>query len=196
MEDTKINPWLSIWMCPRETIDYVISHYGNRFVLMLAGFSGLSEGLNTAANRGLGDQYDLATVFIFASLLGPVGGIAGLFVFGFLVRITGKWLGGHANAQEIRAALAWPSVIIMWSLLLWIPYLAIFGEDMFSFYGPEDSLILLILSTIESILLVWWFVAMCMCLGQVQGFSSWKALGSIVLTSLVVVAPVFVLLVI
>ena len=47
---------------------------------------------------------------------------------------------------------------------------------------------------IELSIAIWAFVVFLKCLGQVQGFSAWKALGNVVLAVIVVVIAILVII--
>jgi len=157
------NPWLAIWTRPRETIQQRIDHDPEAWVLALAAIAGIGKLLNNASSESLGDHLDLLTIFVIAVIGGSLAGIFGLYVGGALLRWTGRWIGGLATQLEIRAAIAWSSVPFIYSMLLWIPELALFGKELFTEATPRI---------------------------QVQGFSAWCALGNSVLAGLLIVIPI------
>ena len=86
--------------------------------------------------------------------------------------------------------------LIIWSLLLWIPEVALFGNELFTTATPRldgsVGLTVLLLSffVVEAVIAVWAFVVFLKCLGQVQGFSAWKALGNTLLVVPVILLPI------
>jgi hypothetical protein len=165
-------------------------------VLAIAAVAGIGQTLNNASAKALGDHLDTVTIFVVALILGPLGGLLSLYVGGALLRWTGRWIGGGASQGEIRAALAWSSVPFVWSMLLWIPELLLFGGELFTTATPrmdgDPTLALALLGffVIELVIIVWTLVVYLKCLGQVQGFSAWRALGNSMLAGLVVVVPI------
>ena len=179
----ELNPWVSIWTQPRATIQQIVDSDPEQSVLILAGISGFASTLDSVRDTGLGDGIPWFYIVLICALIGSLLGIAGLYVFSFLLHWTGKWLDGRASQPFIRAAGAWAQVPIIWGLLLWVPLIALFGQDLFRsgsfglesnpfypYYGP-------ILAPL-AVLGVWSFVLSLHCLAQVQGFSAWKALGN------------------
>jgi len=195
----QLNPWFSMWTKPRATIQQIIDSNPQHLVLLLAAVSGFAELLNQASVKSLGDRLEWPYIVIAAAVLGPITGIISLYLGGALLRWVGSWLGGEASAQQIRAAIAWASVLTIWSLLLWLPELALFGQDLFTTATPRIdanpllAVALLGFSVVEIILGVWALVVLLKCLGQVQGFSAWKALGNLILSALVIVVPIMLL---
>lgn len=195
----KLNPWFSIWTKPRATMQQIIETNPTRFVLLLAAVSGFGEALNQASMSAIGDHLAWPLIVAIAAVLGPIGGVVGLYLIGLLMAWTGGWIGGQASTQQIRAALAWSSVPMIWSLLIWIPELMVFGQELFTSNRSSLESDPFLLSTavgfgiLEMTIAIWAFVVCLHCLGQVQGFSAWRALANAVLAGLVVVGPILIL---
>jgi hypothetical protein len=133
------------------------------------------------------------SVVFSCAIGGPLSGVFGLFVGGYLLRKTGSWLGGSANVREVRAAIAWGSIPMIWLGLLWIPNIALFGDENFTSVTPrldEDPVLayaMIFLGLIELIGGIWALVISLKCLGQAHNFSAWRALGSVLLAVLVLI---------
>lgn len=189
-----LNPWVSIWTTPRATIQQIVEANPERLVLVLSALAGISQVLDRASLRNLGDQWDLRWIFVFALAVGPLAGILGLYVGSALISWTGRWLGGTAPLQNIRAAMAWSNVPIIFALILWIPNLALFGNELFTTEIPRLAAsthlfaVFSVLAVLEMVAGIWAFVILLKSLGQVQGFSAWKALGNILASMLAVAA--------
>ncbi len=191
-----LNPLLAIWTRPRATIQQIIDDDPEGWVLALAAIAGIGQTLNDASTRSSGDSLDLPSIFIIAVIAGPLLGILGLYAVGALLRWTGRWIGGHASQVEIRCASAWSQVPAIWAMLLWVPELWLFGSEMFTEQTPRIDadptlqVVLLVIVMIEIVITIWSIVVFLECLGQVQGFSAWKALGNSILAGLVIVVPI------
>lgn len=187
------NPWTSIWTRPRATIQRIVETDPRAYVLPLAAIAGVVNALSSASENGFGDSMAWPTILITAALLGSALGIASLYVGSVLLRWTGRWLGGQGSGEQIRAAAAWASVPLIVVLLLWIPMIALFGQELFMTPTPDMSpslaLPVLGLGLAQMVLGIWSLVIFLKALGQVQGFSAWRALGNMVLAALVIVVP-------
>jgi hypothetical protein len=194
-----LNPWVSIWTRPRATIQQIVDANPEHLVIMLAAISGLIRAANQFRAGGLGDPSEWLTKILIAAMVAPIIGIIMLFIGGGLIRWTGSWIGGNASSQNIRAAMAWSSVPMIWGLILWIPGLALFGQDFFATETPTvaaNPLLAFIrigFSMIEITIGLWAVVVFLKCLGQVQGFSAWKALGNMLLAGFFITIPISVL---
>ena len=188
---TTLNPWFSIWIRPRATIQQIIDSHPTRLVLVLAAVAGFAQFLDRAVMRNLGDRMEWPMIFALAAVAGSVMGIVGLYIGGALLRWTGGWLGGRASMEQVRAAIAWSSVPLIWALPLWIPELVLFGQDLFTSAtprldaNPPLAVALIGFGLVELVVGLWAIVVFLKCLGQVQGFSAWRALGNALLAFLI-----------
>lgn len=186
-QPSTLNPWRSMWTQPRATMQQIVDSDPDRHVLLLAAIAGMSHSLDNASMNHTGDTLALPVIFMIAILLGPIGGIIGLYVGAALLGWTGKWIGGKADFRLVRSSMAWSNVILVWTLLLWIPLLGLFGKEIFmsempTLEGlPTLGWVLVAVSVVELVLVVWMIVVFLKCLGQVQGFSAWLALGNVIL---------------
>ena len=179
-----LSPWLSIWIWPRKTIRQIVDADPRYGVTLLAILAGFGQALDEASSGDMGDTLSLPAIFVLCAILGPIGGLISLYFAAALWRWTGSWLGGKASSQEVRAAIAWSSVPNIWAMLLWVPYLAICREEMFTSAMPrtEASLLLLLLllglGLVEIVISLWAFIVLLKCLAEVHRFSAWRALAA------------------
>lgn len=196
METTTLNPWFSMWRHPRRTIRQIVETNPDRLVLVLAAISGIVQGFANAESKSRGNRESFLAIVLASVVLGPVMGIIGLWLGGSLLRWTGGWIGGQGDSRRIRAAVAWSNVPMIWSLALWIPAILLFGQELFTEATPvlDASPLLsglyLGFSIGTAVIGVWSFVVGLHALGEVQGFSAWKALLNGILAMLVVLIPI------
>jgi hypothetical protein len=170
-------------------------------VLVLTSLAGLGYMLDNASSMSIGDKIAWPAILFFAALGGPIYGVVSLYLGGALLRWTGRWIGGRGTPQHIEAALAWSSVPLVWGLGLWLIELPLFGQDLFTTETPRiderqflQSAFIAIIS-IEKVIAVWAFIVFLKCLGQVQGFSAWRALGNAALAWGIIFVPLGVIVV-
>ena len=195
-----LNPWFSMWTKPRATMQQIIEHDPKHMVMILVMISGFSNVLDRASMRSLGESHDWPYIMLMAAVAGPIAGLVGLYVFSALLVWTGKWLDGKAPIEHIQSAIAWSSVPIIWNLLLLPPALLLFGQELFTDDMPIISgnsgllAAFMVYCLIEVVIGIWSVVIFLKCLGQVQQFSAWKALGNALMAILVVVIPIVLLI--
>lgn len=191
-------PFFTMWTRPRRTMRATLDTDPRRLVIPLAALAGFGNSLDNASGRSLGDGNNLPVwaIVLLCAVLGGVGGILTVYAGGFLMRWTGRWLGGRASAVEVRSALAWSSVPLIFSLVLWIPELALLGRENFTTPMPTlDANPLLfvpysLLVLLEVAIGIWSLVVFLKALGEAHGFSAWRALGASVIAALLVVVPI------
>lgn len=180
-EDFRSNPWIAIWTRPRETIRWIVETDPTKHVLLLAAFRGITEGLTRALSNG---SLPTAVAFVIAFIFGPIGSVIGLYFFGELLSRIGGWFGGQATPEEIRAAVAW-------SFVPGIPAAIAILCSQISLRLPVTPLLALGLVVAAIVLYIWSFVVLLKGLGEVWGFSAWKAWGVIILPGLLLVGAAF-----
>jgi hypothetical protein len=181
------NPWKTIWRRPRATIRYLVATDPTRNVMLLAALNGINSSLSRAVERNAGDVMPLAAILGIAILLGPIGGIIWLYLGSALLRWVSGWFGGRGQAEHIRTVLAWSLVPILVTMVFWIPQLLLFGQEMFQAEMPRVESDPALLNTMVAlggvevvailVLGIWSLVVYLYGLGEVEGYSAWKALG-------------------
>ena len=199
-QKSSFNPYKSIWLQPRSTIQHIVDTNPTYLVLALLALTGIAGGLSAANAGGLGYDVSLLWVFLTIVAIAPLVCILVLYLVSALTRWTGKWLGGKATQEQIRAAYAWSYIPIIASIALYVPLFMFYGADLFNYQHTAfpDPLSMVpvqsgvafgIVAIAEVVLNVWSFVIGLHCLGQVQGFSAWRALGNQALTALILIIP-------
>ena len=196
---SKENPFFTIWTRPRATIRGIVNTDPTYRVIPLTLASGIVQALGNETQRNAGDLLPLSAILGIAFVLGPIGGLIGLYVSGWLAGVSCRWLGGRADSREVRAALAWSSVPTLATIPIWLVQLAVFGHEMFTSTKPSlvanPALALLLIATAVPIIVLalWSLVILLKTLGEVQGFSAWRALGSmflLILLILLILVPI------
>jgi hypothetical protein len=123
-----------------------------------------------------------ANLSAMPAILGALQIVFGVLVGPFLLAFVGSWLGGEADADDIRHAVAWSYVPHAIFGLLWIPILIAFG-------GPPTGAapagaaqwIAALLSLVVFSGAVWTVVLEVIMLAEVQRFAIWRAILSMVI---------------
>ncbi len=195
---TQGNPWLSIWTQPRKTIRSIVDTNPKFGFLILCAVYGLPLAFNLVQSFGLTSIIPIWAIIIGSLVVCTFLGIIGISICAWLLHITGRFIGGKGNYQGIRAAVAWSNVPNFVTILMWIVLLGVFGTQVFNknfsetqFFGYQAGIIFLVM-LVETITSVWGFIILLNALGEVQGFSIWKALLNVVIPFVAVVAIIWV----
>jgi len=194
------NPFLTIWLSPRETIRRIVEWNPGYCVLWLACLAGVGQVLDRSTIRDLGDKVPLAVLWVIVLVGGPLAGLLHLWISSLLLRWTGRWLGGVATLRQLIAAVAWSLTPQAFAQLLFIPSWLIAGRELFTKHTPHlDAhpgllVMLTVLGAVETILGIWSVFTLCHTVAEVQGYrSAWRGLGNVLLSGLVVFAAVLVI---
>ena len=197
----KMNPWFSMWTKPRKTMRYILNDNPRKYIIPLAMIYGVLTALDKASLKSMGDTFSLWSILLIAIVGGSIGGICYVYLDALLLKWTGTWIGGKGTTEQIRAAITWGSIPYIVVSILWIPELILYGKELFTTATPmidaslSLSILLIVLGVIEFVFSIWSVIVGLKCLGEVQGFSAWKALGNCILAGLVILVPLVILLI-
>lgn len=129
---------------PRETMRRVLDAGGERWTIGLVVLAYICSSFNDPdvlrMQRQLPDIALGGTLALVALALIVVAICWVLLFYGFawLVTMAGRWLDGHGEFADVRAALAWAFVPVIWSVLVRIP-VAIYAYHLLP-VGPDKRL--------------------------------------------------------
>ena len=179
-----LNPWISILIEPRATMQQIIDTDPKRLVLVLAALNGIHMTLGSSVMTTIGEELGSAMSLLYLVIAGPLYGITLLYVIGVQFWWTGKFLGGTGTLTTIRAAFAWAALPSLLLMAFKIPVILLIGQEISTAdpfavgLGHMQFSALLGLVIVEVVVSIWAFFIWLKCLGQVQGFSAWKALAN------------------
>lgn len=188
-----VNPWLGMWVRPRQTIRALIEYNPSYLFPLLCMIYGFPLLLQMAQNFSLGDRFSMGGILIGALVGAIFVGMIGINIASALFYWTGKWIGGQGSFQTIKAAVAWSNVPNLVNIALWVINMATFGKRIFMrafvespFVGGELAVVFFV-SVAQVIIGIWGFIIALKALGEVQGFSAWKALLNMLIPFFIIV---------
>lgn len=195
----KVNPWSGMWTKPRDTIRKIVSYNPDYCFPILCWIYGLPLLLQFAQNFSLGESLPVYAIILIALVVSPIIGMILMSIIAGLLLWTGRWIHGEGNYKEIRSAVAWANVPHIVTILTWIILMCLFGNETFfnSFprgpltYGEYGAVMGLFI--IQLVVSVWSLVIFLKGLGEVQGFSAWKALLNLIIPSVIVLAAIWII---
>ncbi|WP_251638854.1 YIP1 family protein [Sporosarcina sp. NCCP-2716] len=180
-----MNPFLSIWGRPTETIRYVLNHKTLSYSFLLLALASLAMAPISAAQFLFIEEIPVAAVVFFAVFGLFAASLAGWLLYTALYTWVGKWLGGTGTFTRMLSVVPLGSLPLIWimpfSLLLGLSLTVLrFTESGFAasyavaalFLGPLLMLIIMGLSVYGTVIL-------SKGIGIVHGFSAWKGFGTI-----------------
>ena len=196
----KLNPLLTIWTQPKETVRQLIevNKIGLSVLLvMIAGIGGVITALQDS-----GWFLDLSPILLIIGILitGLLSGLLNLGISTLLYTGIGKLYGGHGKLRDMAIAIGpmmIPQVFVVPVLILFALY---YGERFFmvpeAFGITSISLgAYLFLTLLTATASIWSIVISSKAIGVVHGFSSWRGFG-VLMTLLGIVIMITLIIVI
>ena len=193
-DKVNLNPWLSIWVRPKQTIRQIVDYNSNFRLFFLSFFYGLVSLLSLSQSMSAGNVINVFLMFIICIIFAPLWGYLVFSFSSFFIYYTGKWLKGEAKYNEIRAAIAWSNVPMMGNLLLWIIMIGFFGSIVFKNFPADYPLlssqtaVLFAILFLQLILSIWVLVLYINTLAEVQKFSIAKSIINIIIAVVIFIA--------
>ena len=176
----EMNPWFSMWTQPRETIRSIIQHNPRYGVFCLATIYALQNLFYFANFYSVGLDFRLFLILAIILILSPAIGMLWVYYTGWILQITGRWLGGGAPTLHLRAVVAWSQVPCILSLVMWF-VLALARSEMVFVQAAIGSALIFV-NLIALILGIWSFVLLVQSIREIQGFSLGRSLANVFLS--------------
>ncbi len=196
-DNQNLNPWIHIWFRPRRTIHVIQERDSEGLLYLLASIGGMVNVLDRLSDRAVGDSLGVVPILAIILIGGPIAGIIGMYIAAGILSWTGSWFNGQAATSDIAQVYAWSNVLLLPLLLFWIGAIIIVGPIVL---GSEEALaqadisilgalILLGFIVVVAITYIWSIAVFIIMLAEVQQFSIWKALASVLIPLLVIGIP-------
>ena len=160
-------------------------------IVMLAGIAAVLAS-HKAATLMDDTEFDGLLVAIWAFIGGSIYGFIAYYLFGAALYWSGRALGSQGTYRRARQVLAFASVPIALSLVLWIVKLAIWGEDLFRTGGSDHGGGIAVFNVLQVALFAWSAVLLLIGVRAVHG---WTWQRAAVPTAITIAVPVFIQLV-
>lgn len=172
----EINPWRSIWFRPRKAIRQILDEDYSYWVIRLAALTGLGHALIQATRL---QALDGSASLFWAFVLGPILGLIGLYLFGWLYGMVGGWLGGQAPTEHVRTAIAWSQLPFFIPFFLSLPALFLLQSQGLQIIF---SMIVFFGSLISGL---WSLFIGCQAIGEAHRFSGWRGFFTMFLGNMI-----------
>lgn len=200
--DAHLNPFLSIWTKPRQTVRQIIEEQRSGLIFLLLVLSGYVSILTGALDTETNESFGIGVLLIGGLIISPVAAVIGNAVASVIYLLVGKMFKGTATyAEMFRAQLAGqiPQMWLIPLLLIWI-FLSptSYFTSPFEDYSGGDLVLNIILSVILFIVSICTLFVQSKAIGEAHGLSAWKGLAIIAIPILIIfiVALLFILAII
>lgn len=170
-----INPWLSIWRKPRNTIRVLLSKRPSYGVFILAAIFALQSFVFHASCWSL--SLKSSNLLAIGVVLAPAAGFVWLYAASYLFYFTGRLFGGNGSLGSLKTVVAWSKVPSIVGVALWFP-LSLINPDCV-FIPKDGNPFVIFANVIFFTLAIWSLVILVQGIREVQRFTCLRALSNI-----------------
>lgn len=176
-QTTQPSPWISVWLAPRKTIEYIVAEQPRRFVLLLACLGTAASFVTQLLGRGFAGELLDWRMLLWVAGAGVICGAVGLYVTALVLKAVAKLVGGRASATELRAVIAWSTMPAILGLIVCLAVLIVshLGGGATNFILPS------VLLAIAAVCGLWSAATFMLMLSRVQGLGFWRTVVTYVL---------------
>lgn len=191
-----------IWTSPRLVFSYIHSTNYRKYFYLLAVLAGISNAFDRAALKDLGDTYSLPLIMGLSIVLGGLLGWISIYIYSFLISLTGGWLGGKSTTSSIFHIVVYAMIPSVLALTLVIIQIGFFGNQVFQSNldfldgGILGNIVFWITTLAELGLAIYTLVFLTVANSEVQGLSTGKSILNLLLPILVIIIPIILLVLI
>lgn len=187
LRSDKMNPILSIWTQPKNTLREMIDHKSRSYALIIVLLASLSSGIMTFADSGFLENFPLALILAISigSLL--LLSIPAWYLNALLYTWIGKLLGGTGNWRKMCQVVATGMIPTIWTMPIGLIAVSIYGKTLFETPPGEFGLTNMSLGfyMLHTLILlgvaIYSTVIISKGIGLVHNFSSWRGFGTIMI---------------
>ncbi len=185
------NPWFSIWVKPRMTIQHIIDYKPNYRLWWLCAIYGFVSILGFFQTFSFGYFFHFYGLIVFSVIFSFICGYVIFSIIAFFMYFVGKWFKGKATFKQVRAAIAWANVPMIIIVVIWIILLCLYKGILFREFTKSvpldtaNTIILFVLMIIQIILSVWSIIIFINALAQVEKYSIIRSIFTIIVGAII-----------
>lgn len=179
----EVNPWKTIWYAPRAAIRSVIDYKPMMFAIVLAILVGVTNILDRAIGKNLGEQMATPVVWLLILIGGTISGIVSWIVFSGIMTVIGKMFGGTAKFKEMAMAIGAAYIPSALTVIIYLLDVIFLGQKLFIEADiTMFQITWLLLSSFMTIILSFWTIfLMIKAIAEAHHFSSWKGFFTLII---------------
>ena len=208
MESQALGDLFTILYRPRQIMRRILDGGGDRWAVQIVLLAFLCASVSDTDARSLGEVLPdvkllpLMSIIVVALAVQAAVWVLALFILSWIAVAVGRMLGGTGTGADVRAALAWGMVPMIWSVIYRVP-LAIFKDRipvrpdqhvrdiLLNFVQHGGCAVMVVMIALQIVFMLWsLFVASC-TLGEAQRFSTEKGFVNLVITIAIPLLVIF-----
>ena len=202
LERTQISEkdiFIKLLTSPREAFKFINDYKYEKHLYILLFLAGMVRTFDRASTKNMGDNYSIWTIIAICVIFGGFFGWITYYIYSALISWTGSWMNGKGNTQSVLRVFAYaffPSIFI---LILLIPQIAIYGNELFKSdndlysLASMESIVLYVILFVEFALGIWSLILCVIGISEVQKLSIGKSILNLLLPAILFVFIILVL---
>lgn len=196
-ERSKVNPFLSTWMHPKQTARYMIDAKSIGYAILIMSIAYIGAMLTGLIDSDFLLNVSPWIIVLFCVILAPISAIIGTAFSTLIFWLVGKLFKGSATFSEMFKGLSLAGVPFIALIPFYLIWLFTSPESLMDANYMESapwifwpSILMTAVTSIWSMVITVGFVA------EAHRFSNWKAFFTVLIPSIVGVIILFILLII
>ena len=191
--------FIKLLTSPREAFKFINDYKYEKYLYVLLFLAGMVRTFDRASTKNMGDNYSIWTIIAICVIFGGGVGWITYYIYSALISWTGSWMNGKGNTQSVLRVFAYaffPSIFI---LILLIPQIAIYGNELFKSdndlysLASMESIVLYVILFVEFALGIWSLILCVIGISEVQKLSIGKSILNLLLPAILFVFMILVL---
>lgn len=193
--NSKLNPFLSVWLNTRNTVRYVIEEKSMVYIFLLILLTGVTSTF-VSMYQGTDDiGIPIGILIVGSAIISPIAVAIGIAIMSGIYLLVGKMFKGTGTYVELFKAVATSMIPQIWLLPLFIILMVISPDSFFA--GSESAsngavFFMAIIAVILAVVTVWGIVIQSKAIGEAHRMSSWKGFFTLLIPSVIIGLVVFV----
>lgn len=189
-----MNPFLSVWLHPKQTARYIIEHKTIVYALVILVLGYIGSGFSAFMDTELYPDLSYIWIFLIAIIFAPIFGTIIMFIMSGIVFLVGKLLKGTGSFSDVFKASSLsciPTIFLGPLYLLWM-----FVSPKSFFYPDESSTFALIISICIVIIGIWSSIILIAAVAEAHQFSIIRSIITLIIPALLLFISIVGLLVV
>ncbi|MFJ7734423.1 Yip1 family protein [Lysinibacillus sp. NPDC097231] len=194
-ERPKLNPFLSVWLHPKQTARYMINDKSIGFVILILSLGYIGSIISGLRNSEFLADFSPWILLLLCVIIAPVAGIIGTAFSALISWLFGKLFKGTGTFSDLFKGLslaAIPNIVLIPFYVIWLltsPETLIDQNYMIGTHWVFWIILMLITVVVS----IWSFVITVGVIAEAHQISNWMAFFTIFIPSVVLFILLFVL---
>jgi hypothetical protein len=186
--------FIKIITSPREAFRFINDYKYEKHLYILLCFGGIVRAFDRATSKNMGDHFSILAIILICIFSGGLFGWISYYIYASLMSWCGGWFNARGNPKSILRILAYALFPSILGLVILIPQILIYGNEIFKSQTDIDATDLINFSVfyalifIEVMLSIWSFILIIIGISEVQKLSIGKSILIVLLPAVLIIS--------